>query len=116
MSRGACPLGGRNGDHGPPSCEYAFWPTGRGDVAGCRPLRLRLTRGRDEDHPVRVGRHVTAAAEARCGHAGDGAEVAHPRQLDSWARQALQWLSGPGCVRVWPDDRVERTDDEADAP
>lgn len=32
------------------------------------------------------------------------------------ARQALQWLSGPGCVRVWPDDRVEPTDDEADAP
>jgi hypothetical protein len=30
------------------------------------------------------------------------------------ARQQFPWLAGPGCVRVWPDDRIEPTDDEAD--
>ena len=30
------------------------------------------------------------------------------------ARQQFPWLSGPGCVRVWPDDRIELTGDEAD--
>lgn len=30
------------------------------------------------------------------------------------AKQRFPWLSGTGCVRVWPDDRIEPTDDEAD--
>jgi hypothetical protein len=29
-------------------------------------------------------------------------------------RQQYPWLAGPGCVRVWPDGRIEPTDDEAD--
>ncbi len=31
------------------------------------------------------------------------------------ARQLFPWLLGPGNVRVWPDDRIEPTDDCADA-
>jgi hypothetical protein len=31
------------------------------------------------------------------------------------ARQRYPWLSGAGSVRVFPDDRIEPTDDEADA-
>lgn len=30
------------------------------------------------------------------------------------ARQRFSWLAGPGCVRVFPDDRIEPTDDEMD--
>ena len=30
------------------------------------------------------------------------------------ARQRYLWLAGPGCVRVFPDDRIEPTDDEMD--
>ena len=30
------------------------------------------------------------------------------------ARQRFPWLAGAGCVRVWPDDRIEPTDAEAD--
>ena len=27
------------------------------------------------------------------------------------ARQRFPWLSGLGCVRVWPDDRIEATEE-----
>lgn len=30
------------------------------------------------------------------------------------ARERFPWLAGPGCVRVWPDDRIEETDEQAD--
>ena len=29
-------------------------------------------------------------------------------------RQRFPWMSGPGCVRVYPDDTVEETTDEPD--
>ena len=29
-------------------------------------------------------------------------------------RQWYPWMAGPGCVRVYPDDVVEETDDDAD--
>ncbi len=30
------------------------------------------------------------------------------------ARQLFPWLAAPGNVRVWPDDRIEPTDDDID--
>lgn len=31
------------------------------------------------------------------------------------SRHQFPWLAGPGQVRVWPDDRIEPTDDKADS-
>lgn len=88
-------------------------------------LSAKLYRGNDPRAYLDPEGNVTPVQAALAVHSPllDKLDANQPVVVPKWQitghsnpglRQRYPWMGGPGCVRVFPDDTVEETTDDAD--